>query len=493
MNSIQVVLSSLVYSRNLDLFLSPFRGGCFYGLRGSGELIEKGQETVKEKYYYMANLHVAGTFHQGDGRFSVQTRDKQCAFMSLSAVLTAQNIPVIDWSKTILDNVLLQGNKMYLKALNSGLTVLDPGIEFLSADNLPKVVSVSCCSNMFSYEIELPMDTVIADNIDNLPIMVEPFEAQNNPELSTVVENTELPVEVENTEIPVEVENTELPVEVENTELPVEVENTELPVEVENTELPVEVGNTQLPIVVENTVPEIVEHIDKNLIWVLNYEQELQGLLIKDSGELESHYYTIRSALLNTYMNHNYAIFTLDGYMMAIIKQLNYFYIFDSHARDLNGMPDPHGTAVVSKFTDVLELEQFLYSLSRKLHVNLFEIVPIYVTKTYLRLQKATEKTKHSEELEKKRQSKKQKRSNETDSERQVRLEKDRQSKKQKQGRKASQLPHEIHKQDYLNMFDVTKFGGIEEQCWAKANMNKFHKSVQYFEVNVQFVWRHGP
>ena len=91
--------------------------------------------------------------------------------MSLSAVLTAQNIPVIDWSKTILDNVLLQGDKMYLKALNSGLTVLDPGIEFLSVDNLPKLVSV------------------------------EPFEAQNNPELPMVVENTELPVEVGNTEL----------------------------------------------------------------------------------------------------------------------------------------------------------------------------------------------------------------------------------------------------------------------------------------------------
>ena len=49
----------------------------------------------------MANLHIAGTFHQGDERFSVQSRGKQCAFMSLSAVLTAPNIPVIDWSKTV--------------------------------------------------------------------------------------------------------------------------------------------------------------------------------------------------------------------------------------------------------------------------------------------------------------------------------------------------------------------------------------------------------
>ena len=76
---------------------------------------------------------------------------------------------------------------------------------------------------------------------------------------------------------------------------------------------------------------------------------------------------------------------------MAIIKQLNYFYIFDSHDRDLNGMPDPNGTAVVIQFSDVLELEQFLYSLSKKLHVNLFEVVPMYVTETDVRLNKDTE------------------------------------------------------------------------------------------------------
>ena len=77
----------------------------------------------------------------------VQSRGKQCAFMSLSALLTAQNLPLIDWSKTtFINNVLLiQGNKMYLKALNDGFVVLEPGVEFLSVDNLPKLVSVSSC------------------------------------------------------------------------------------------------------------------------------------------------------------------------------------------------------------------------------------------------------------------------------------------------------------------------------------------------------------
>ena len=229
--------------------------------------------------------------------------------------------------------------------------------------------------------------------------------------------------------------------------------------------------------------------------------------------------------------------------MMALMKQADFFYLFDSHARDSNGMPDPNGTAVVMKFANILELEQYLYSLSMTLHANLFEIVPVrlnvcndaeqkndcvkdqeYVQKKRLlvenegdkqaRLKKASEynKRKHLKETDKERQirlqelsesikqkrseetdnekqirlqkdsgSKKRKRSEETDSERQMRLEKDRLNKKQKRAKKVSQPQHEILiQQDYLNMFDKTNNGGIEEQCWAKANINKFNKSVQY-------------
>ena len=63
--------------------------------------------------------------------------------------------------------------------------------------------------------------------------------------------------------------------------------------------------------------------------------------------------------------------------MMALIKQDSIFYLFDSHARDSNGMPDPTGTAVVMKFENVVNLEQHLYTLSMNLHVNAFEIVTV--------------------------------------------------------------------------------------------------------------------
>ena len=56
------------------------------------------------------------------------------------------NSALIDWSKTtFINNVLLQEDKMYLQVLNDGFVVLEPGVEFLSVDNLPKLVSVSSC------------------------------------------------------------------------------------------------------------------------------------------------------------------------------------------------------------------------------------------------------------------------------------------------------------------------------------------------------------
>ena len=68
--------------------------------------------------------------------------------------------------------------------------------------------------------------------------------------------------------------------------------------------------------------------------------------------------------------------------MVAVMKQNEFFYLFDSHARDSCGMPDPNGTAVVMKFNVVLiELEQHLFCLTTKLHTNLFEIVPVQLNK----------------------------------------------------------------------------------------------------------------
>jgi hypothetical protein len=96
-----------------------------------------------------------------------------------------------------------------------------------------------------------------------------------------------------------------------------------------------------------------------NQICYIIYEKELQGLVITDQ-EIESCYYDIHTALLNTFVNDCFAILILEGYMMALIKETDNFYLFDSHARDSSGIPDPSGTAVVMTFTNIIELEQYL-------------------------------------------------------------------------------------------------------------------------------------
>ncbi len=78
--------------------------------------------------------------------------------MSLSAVLTAQH-PTSDrleYIQYLYCNVSLQLDKMYLKglkALENGLIVLDLGVEFLSIDNLPTVVSILCSKKELSYDM----------------------------------------------------------------------------------------------------------------------------------------------------------------------------------------------------------------------------------------------------------------------------------------------------------------------------------------------------
>lgn len=344
-------------------------------------------------------LFLSADIHQGDALFSIHSKGKQCAFMSLSAILTAQNIPLIQWSKMTMNNILMQGDKMYLNALSSGFVVPAPHREFLSVDDLPKVVRVSCGRNMFSYQICQTVQATqtspkIVTNTDtennsNLPVAV----ARNSSDLPSVVaENTsDLPVIVtQNTnDLPmVVVQNTnDLPVVVaQNTnDLPiVVVQNTnDLPfVVAQNTnDQPVVVAekNSDLPVVVgKNTSVE--PHTNENQLWVINYGKELQGLVI-NYQEIDSHYHDIHTALLNTFVSHDYAILILEGYMLAIIKQTDSFYLFHSHARDYSGMPDPNGTAVVMEFTYILELELYLYCLSLKLHTNSYEIVPVQVNK----------------------------------------------------------------------------------------------------------------
>ena len=89
---------------------------------------------------------------------------------------------------------------------------------------------------------------------------------------------------------------------------------------------------------------------------------------------------------------------------------------------DYSGMLDPNGTAVVMKFTNILELEQYLYCLSVKLHTNSYEIVPVQVNKC----KAVHQRTKYAIDQEKRH-------SLENEGDKQSRLQKTSEYKKQKQ------------------------------------------------------------
>jgi hypothetical protein len=289
----------------------------------------------------------------------------------------------------------------------------------------------------------------VVQNTNNLPMEV--VQNTNNLPVEVVQNTNSLPVEVvQNTnKLPMEVvQNTNnLPVEVAQNinNLPVEVaqDTNNLSIVVE----PIEAqNNIDLPIVLEGQIGK-----NENQIWFITDGKELQGLVITDQ-EIEFPYYDIHTALLNIFLNDSHAILILEGYMMALIKQMNEFFLFDSHARDSSGMPDPNGTAVVMKFTNILELEQYLYSLSIELHTNSFEIVPVQFN-IYI-ASKSKTKCENDREYQKKRRSrlkkasdyKKKIQSDKTDSEAQIRLQKVRESIKRRQSKETdSERQNRLH------------------------------------------------
>ena len=37
-----------------------------------------------------------------------------------------------------------------------------------------------------------------------------------------------------------------------------------------------------------------------------------------------------------------------------------------------------------------------------------------------------------------------------------------------------------LSQKDYFNEFDSIKYGKLHEQSWAKANISKFHNSIEF-------------
>ena len=145
------------------------------------------------------NLFVSANTHQGGECFSIESRGKQCAFMSLSAILAAECISLKEWSQSTINNVLLQGDYVYIKALNDGLFCVNPGLEVTSIDNLPRFIDVSCNMNKLSFElIDVKVNNI---NYNKPPVLHA--ESSTAQLISSVTINAVHAAEHGNIELPV--------------------------------------------------------------------------------------------------------------------------------------------------------------------------------------------------------------------------------------------------------------------------------------------------
>ena len=130
--------------------------------------------------------------------------------MSLSAILTAHvTTSVVEWNTSIIDDVILQGDNMYLSAFQNYHI---PREIFLSLKNLPTVVQCRFSAGKIA-SMEPIFDLPVAGiNHSHLPIVVEPIKAQNNSDLYIVVE----PIEAQNSsDLPIVVEAIEAETNIE--------------------------------------------------------------------------------------------------------------------------------------------------------------------------------------------------------------------------------------------------------------------------------------
>ena len=88
---------------------------------------------------------IQGSIHQGHEAFSEHSRGRQCAFMSLAALLFNRSNSVDLWTQTNIDDILFHGDRMYLHALTNKMV---PDTNSLSVEDLPEVAT---SQNNFEY------------------------------------------------------------------------------------------------------------------------------------------------------------------------------------------------------------------------------------------------------------------------------------------------------------------------------------------------------
>ena len=126
-------------------------------------------------------------------RFSDISRGRQCSFISFSALLRAQSLPIEQWTASTVDQILTKGNQLYLDALKSRSI---PDTETLSLDYLP---NAACWSVETNNSNDLPVEAIRVCALKCKQMMS--FSGRIQMICRADIES-ESPVTVTNTELP---------------------------------------------------------------------------------------------------------------------------------------------------------------------------------------------------------------------------------------------------------------------------------------------------
>ena len=279
-------------------------------------------------------------------------------------------------------------------------------------------------------------------------------------------------------------------------------------------------------------LPEVVSIL--NGTYFLEYSDPLAGDVFLDNNNIP--YYSLENTLNNLFLHYEHCLLTIDCNTVAVFKTSEgEFKIFDSHSRDLFGMPHPFGKCVLVSVNSLSHLVIYFQSTVHQIDSTPFEVKGVSVKEIQAEVlvseQPSKTNTARSHNVTPKERMKK-KRLNETETEKHLRLENARKYKKAKlavesenekiirrekdrlyqKNKRSNQTETQVasstsirnakdnqrmmrqkqntttqpcsssrtmNQVNYLQEFNTSN-GFLHEQCWAKSNLNKFHKSNQF-------------
>ena len=122
-----------------------------------------------------AILSIDRSSHQGYERFSEIYRGRQCCFMSFSTLLCAHLFPVQHWDTATVDQILIEGDMMYLNALESQKI---PDTDTLCLIYLP---------NQAHSTVQSPAIEVTEQNQSSVEVTKSPSQANNSRQSPVVI------------------------------------------------------------------------------------------------------------------------------------------------------------------------------------------------------------------------------------------------------------------------------------------------------------------